>query len=263
MFFVASKILWLLVQPLSLILISAVLGLFLLARRAYRLAMLVQVFTFGLVALVGFTSLGAVMIQPLENRFTRPARPPVNVSTIIVLGGATLGQVSQSRQVAELNAAGDRMIEALALARTYPSAMLMFSGGIGNLAGDGETEAETARRFFLAQGLEPERLILEGESRNTSENAERIAGLLADPGGAVMLVTSAFHMPRSVALFRVQSVDVVPWPTDYRSTGHESFGLELTDPLANLTTFTVAAREWIGLAAYAATGRIPDVFPSP
>src|SRR5690606_16168645 len=123
-------------------------------------------------------------------------------------------------------------------------------------------EAETMRRFFERFGIAKERLIVEGESHNTDENA-LLTRDLVDGGGATILVTSAFHMPRSVGIFRKQGVDVVPWPTDYRSTGDQGLTLELANPNQNLETATVAMREWIGLVAYNLTGRTSDLLPSP
>ena len=110
--------------------------------------------------------------------------------------------------------------------------------------------------------MAPERLVLEGGSRNTEENADLTKAMLGDSVGPVVLVTSAFHMPRSVGLFRAVGVDVIAWPTDYRSAGDEGVGIDIVNPVLNLTTTGVAIREWIGLAVYFWTGRIADLFPA-
>ncbi len=85
-------------------------------------------------------------------------------------------------------------------------------------------------------GIAPDRLILEERSRNTDENAERTAELLGSQGGTVVLVTSAFHMPRSVGLFRSAGIEVVPWPVDYRSAGTQGIGIDIANPVLNLNT---------------------------
>ncbi len=115
----------------------------------------------------------------------------------------------------------------------------------------------------MGLGLDETRLVLEGESRNTAENAEFTRDLLGQGSGKIILVTSAFHMPRSVGLFRAAGVDVVPWPTDYRSSGSQGFGVEFTDPDQNFDTASTAIREWIGLAVYRLTGQIDSLFPGP
>jgi uncharacterized SAM-binding protein YcdF (DUF218 family) len=81
------------------------------------------------------------------------------------------------------------------------------------------------------------------------------------PGDVWLLVTSAFHMPRSVALFRKAGFDVTPWPVDYRTTGRERFGIATDNSLDSLQTTSLAIREWIGLTAYRLTGRTDSIFP--
>lgn len=262
MFFYASKIFWALAQPLSVILLLMVAAMVLSIMGWRRLALVAQGLAALTVLLVGFTSLGSVLIQPLENRFPRPPAPE-QVSSIIVLGGATQSRIGGARGVTELNAAGDRMTAALVLARWYPEAPLIFSGGIGTIISEGETEAASAQRFFLEQGIAPERLVLEDQARNTDENAHLTAGLVGERDGPAILVTSAFHMPRSVGLFRKAGVDVIPWPVDYRSTGQEGFGFDIANPVLNLEVTGIAVREWIGLLAYRWSGKIDEVLPGP
>ena len=216
----------------------------------------------AVLGLCSFTSFGFALIGPLEERFVRPSTMPAEVSTIIMLGGATLGRVSSARQLAELSEAGDRLTETLYLAQAYPQAKVLLSGGEGLLVANGEPEAITAQRFFERLGIAPDRLILEGKSRNTDENAELSRELIGNRPGAIILVTSAFHMPRSVGLFRAAGVDVVAWPSDYRSTGAEGFGIDIVNPVYNMETSSVAIREWIGLLIYRLTGRIAEVLPA-
>jgi uncharacterized SAM-binding protein YcdF (DUF218 family) len=106
--------------------------------------------------------------------------------------------------------------------------------------------------------------VLEGQSRSTAENAELTRSVLPGGGaGRFLLVTSAFHMPRSMAFFRRAGVDVVAWPADFRSTGAEPFRLDPTNPPENLLTTTTALREWIALLIYSSTGQIDSLFPAP
>jgi uncharacterized SAM-binding protein YcdF (DUF218 family) len=263
MFFVVSKVFWLLVQPLSLVLLLLLLALVLIWLHRRRSSMIVLAAALLIAGLCGYTSLGYMLIQPLEDRFSLPATLPEDVSTIIMLGGATMARPSTARQTVALNDAGERLTTTLWLAQRYPEAHIVLSGGGGLMSGDTESEAETARRFFVNLGIEESRLVLEGESRNTMENASLTREfLLARPGTAI-LVTSAFHMPRSVGLFRKEGVGVVPWPTDYRSTAGQVFWLDLANPQSNFDTASTALREWIGLLVYRLTGQIDDLFPAP
>jgi len=264
MFFVVSKIFWALAQPLALSLLFLMAGMVLLAMGRKRLSMAALLFSAMLIVLFGFTSFSSLLIEPLEDRFQRPAEMPAKVDTIIVLGGGFDARVSEARQNTELLASGDRFVEALRLAQIYPEAKIVVSGGFGTLVQEGETDAVIAQRFYSGFGVPSERLMLEGNSRNTEENAQMTRALVKPKeGDTTLLVTSAFHMPRSMALFRAAGMDVIAWPTDYRTTGAQEFGLDLVDPVDNLRVGTTAMREWIGLVAYKLTGKIADWFPAP
>ncbi|MCR5859326.1 YdcF family protein [Mesorhizobium sp. J428] len=263
MFFVLSKLFWFLIQPVNLAIILLIAGLLLAMLRWHRTAYgLFGIAALGL-ALCVWTSFGALLVTPLEDRFPRPPLPE-KVAGIVVLGGGFEGGINLVRGGYELNSGGDRYVEAAALARRYPEATIVISGGTGALLLEGEDDASTAVRLFEALGIPRERLVLEGKSRNTYENAVFTKELVTPaPGETWLLVTSAFHMPRSMALFRQAGFPVTPWPVDYRTTGREGIGFFVDNPVDSLQTATLGIREWIGLIAYWLTGRIDQPFPSP
>src|SRR5690606_15984914 len=116
----------------------------------------------------------------------------------------------------ELNRSGDRFVETLRLAQRYPEARIIISGGGAVLDGSLETEATAGRRFFAAFGISADRIEIEEASRTTEENVLGIRELVTpQPDETWLLVTSAFHMPRAVGLFRQSGFNVVPWPADY------------------------------------------------
>jgi uncharacterized SAM-binding protein YcdF (DUF218 family) len=261
MFFLLSKVFWLVAQPISLCVLLMLAGLVLVARRRIGWGLWVGGTGLSVLLVSAYTSLGLVLIAPLENRFVRPPIMPEQVSIIIMLGGATDGRVSSARGISELNDAGDRVVETLRLVQLYPTAPVVLTGGSGALAGEAESEAAIAGRLLQAMGIGAERLMLEEASRNTEENAARTRDLLGTESGPVVLVTSAFHMPRSVGLFEAAGLAVVPWPVDYRSAGNEGLSIDLANPVINLTIMSVALREWIGLLVYAGTGKIDSILP--
>ena len=107
-------------------------------------------------------------------------------------------------------------------------------------------------------------LIIENRSRNTAENAEFSKEMAnPQPGQNWLLVTSAFHMPRSMGLFRKAGFPVIAWPSDYRTSGREGIGLFRDNPADSLQTTTLAIREWAGLLGYWLSGRIDELVPSP
>ncbi|KKB80254.1 hypothetical protein VW35_07540 [Devosia soli] len=263
MFFIASKVFWILAQPLSVVFLIVLIGLILVLIGRRRLGVAALVMGLLVHGTVSFTNLGYLILQPLEDRFQAPTNPPSEVDAIIMLGGATLGRPSAARQIAELNDAGDRLTTTLWLAGQYPAAKILISGGSGVMSGEGEAEATTAQRFFLAQGINAGRLVLEGDSRNTDENVANTKAFLDADADRLILVTSAFHMPRSVGIFRKAGIEVIPWPTDYRTPGPDNFGVDLANPVQNLLVSTVGIKEWIGLLIYYWTGKTTELLPGP
>jgi uncharacterized SAM-binding protein YcdF (DUF218 family) len=262
--FVVSKLFWNMVQPLSLVFLLGGLSLVLIGMRVVRTAAAALSLALLILFLTLYTTLGSVLLQTLEARFPRPASDPAQLSCMIVLGGAFETEVTTTRRGMDLNQAADRFVEALRLAIRYPQAKILVSGGDGSLSGAYEGDAAASIRFFEAFGIPRNRLIVETTSRNTDENAQNSRDLLASSGlGQCLLITSAFHMPRSVGLFRKAGVDVAPWPVDYRTAGNLSFALDFTQPTLNAQQMSTAVREWVGLAAYRALGRIDEIYPAP
>jgi uncharacterized SAM-binding protein YcdF (DUF218 family) len=262
-FFILSKIFWFFIQPLNLAIFLLLAGLLAALFRRRRLAATGSVLGFLILALSAWTSLGAMMLTPLEERFPKPALPE-KVDGIVVLGGGFEGAINLARGGYELNSSGDRMVEAAILARRFPQAKIVVSGGNGSLFLDGEGDADTAPRLLGALGVSSDRMILEDKSRNTYENAVFSRRLVEPkPGETWLLVTSAFHMPRATALFDKAGFPTVAWPVDYRTSGREGIGFYRDNPSDSLLTTTMAIREWIGLFAYRLSGKIDQFFPGP
>jgi uncharacterized SAM-binding protein YcdF (DUF218 family) len=264
MFFYLSKTFWFFVQPLSLALFLLAAGWLLAILGRRRLGGVASFLGLSILVLSSWTSSGAKMLNPLEERFQRPASLPEKIDGIVVLGGGLEGAINLVRGGYEMNSGGDRFVETVILARRFPEAKILISGGVGTVLLQGEGDADTAVRFLQAFGIPRERLIVENKSRNTAENAEysyRLATPKADENW--ILITSAFHMPRSVGLFRKVGFPVIPWPVDYRTSGEEGIGLFRDNAADALQNTTMAVREWIGLAGYWLSGRIDSVFPAP
>ncbi len=262
MFFYLSKIFWLFAHPLNLTGILLGIGLVLLVFHWTRLAGTSFALAFIVVALSTWTSLGALALHPLEDRFARPDPIPETIDGIIVLGGGFEGAVNLARGGYELNASGDRFVETAVLAKRYPGVPVVVTGGSGSMMMEGEGDADTAPRLLTALGVDAERLLLENRSRNTDENALFTRDLVdPQPGQTWLLITSAFHMPRSVLLFRKAGFDVTPWPADYRTAGTETLGFAQSNAITNLHVTTIAIRERIGLVAYRLTGRTDRLLP--
>ena len=160
--------------------------------------------------------------------------------------------------------APDRIIAAAALAHRYPNTRIVFSGGSANLISNDAREADFAGAVFESLGISKSRLIMERRSRNTMENAEFSKALVAPKAGERwLLVTSAYHMPRSVGLFRKAGFAVEPYPVDWRVGGRRDLFDFTNIAIDGLGRTDAAVREWIGLLAYRATGKTDELLPGP
>jgi uncharacterized SAM-binding protein YcdF (DUF218 family) len=264
MFYILSKILWFCLQPSSLIAGALLLGVAAATRGSLQGAKRGLVAgTAGLI-IGGLSPIGDWLIAPLENRFARVELGNRPVHGIIVLGGAEDPRLSASRDVMSLNEAAERITEAVALARRFPEAKIVFSGGSDALITSKPPEAETAGKLLVALGIDKSRLVLESKSRNTHENAIFTRPLIApEPGERWLLVTTAWHMPRSIGCFRHAGLEVEPWPVDYRTTAEfEILKLYSSIP-EGLRRLDFISKEYVGLLAYWLTGRTSALLPGP
>lgn len=257
-----TRIFWLVMQPLSLVVLLLAAGLALSWLRRRWISRVLVGSALLLLFLCCFTTFGYLLITPLEQRFARPAEP-VQVDGIVVLGGGMDSEVNSVRGGYELNRSGDRYVETLRLALRHPDARIVIAGGPAALVQQ-EPEALAGRRFFEAFGIAPERILTDEQSRNTEENAQFAKQLAGTTDGQTwLLVTSAFHMPRAVGLFRKAEFPVVPWPADYLASGAEGVRIKPDQSTENVSVSNLALREWAGLLGYYLTGRIEEVLPAP
>jgi len=264
MFFVLSKILGFFALPSNALIVLGLLGAAVAVLRSGRAGGKMIVASLILLAIFGLSPLANALMLPLENRF-----PPWDASRgaptgIVVLGGAFEPLVSTTRPDIPLNEAAERMTASAALARRYPAARIIFTGGVGSLLYDAPTEGELARRFYVSLGIPASRIEIEEQSRDTAENAV-LTKPLADPkpGERWLLVTSAYHMPRAVGVFRRVGFAVEAYPVDYRTRGVEDLARPFASLGEGLRRADAATREWIGLVAYWMAGRSSALFPGP
>jgi uncharacterized SAM-binding protein YcdF (DUF218 family) len=264
MFFVLSKTIGFLIIPSNLLAAISLLGLLLMITRFSWIGRNLLIGCIVSFIICGFSPFGNLLLVPLETRF--PTWDPSRGEPygIIVLGGGIDPDLSFENHTTEFTDGADQFIAAVELGRRYPNAVIVYAGGSPNLIFDEAREADYAIPVFEALGIPRGRLIIERRSRNTEENAEfskKIVG--PKPGQRWLLITSAFHMPRSVGIFRQVGFPVEPYPVDWR-TGGPSHRLRFSSSfLGGLLRTDVAAREWIGLFAYWLTGKSSELFPRP
>jgi uncharacterized SAM-binding protein YcdF (DUF218 family) len=264
MFYYVSKIVWFFVTPSNALLTLALVGLALTWTRYATLGW--RTSAGGLIGLVvaGFLPLGNVLMLPLEERFPAFVEDGMPVAGIVVLGGTFDTEATNVHGLMALNETGERLVALGELARRYPDAKIVYSGGGSEFAPDTTPEATLVESTVGQLGIAPGRVIYERKSLNTHQNALYAKEIVAPRAGERWLVvTSAFHMPRTMGVFRAVGFDVVPYPVDYRTAGTASLLRPFAFLSEGLRRTDIAAKEWIGLGAYYVSGRTAALFPGP
>jgi uncharacterized SAM-binding protein YcdF (DUF218 family) len=261
MSFVASKLFWWIANPSNVLLALLCVGLIALLIGWRRAGVRLVGLATGLALLVTVLPVGPWLLGPLENRFPAPALPP-HVDGIVVLGGSINPVLSAARGQPILTDSAERLFAFVDLARRYPGAKLLFTGGSASVVDTVDREADYARAVFEGVGLDVARITFERDSRNTYENAVMSKQAVEPRAGETwLLVTSAYHMPRAVGCFRAQGWPVLAYPVDYGTApdgNPPSFSL-----LGGLDSVHWALREWIGLGFYYLAGRTDQLLPGP
>ncbi len=257
LFFIASKTVGMVARVETWVVLLLALALLAGAMGRVRAMRRLTGLSFVLVLALTAFPLGIPLLRPLERQY--PANPalPARVDGIIVLGGAEETASFARWGISGMNAAGERLTAGVELARRYPEARLIFTGGAASVVYDDATQfpSRMTRALWLSLGVPETQITIEDRSRNTAENAIFTRDLIRPQDGQVwLLVTSAFHMPRAMETFgRNGWTGVTAWPVDFRADG-ETFRLEwrLDDHLLDTN---VALKEYLGLLVYRLAGK--------
>lgn len=259
MSFIFSKLVWALLAPGTLLFLIALTSTLLWRKRPAisRALTIVMAVALGLLVLC---PVGPWLIRPLETPFPAPDLNTLSVDGIVVLGGASDPEATSLARMIVLNDAAERLTSFVALSRRYPKARLVFSGGSGDPLRPDFREADEVRHFFAEQGLDPDRVLFERDSRNTWENAKMSLALAAPRADEHwLLVTSAWHMPRAMGCFERAGWRITAYPVDYRHYSFDRWLLFMPDQQLDMAT--TALREWVGLVAYRIMGRTDRLLP--
>jgi uncharacterized SAM-binding protein YcdF (DUF218 family) len=248
-----TKLLSAITQPMFWLSVWWLMALVLLTRFR-RLAISMLLGGMLVLGLLGFNAVPDALLRSLESRFNVPSlTSSEQYAGVIVLGGATGSpSIYKAHGQVPLGDAAERMTVPIALMRKFPNFELIFSGGEGRLVPTGTTEAELAGVFYTEQGVDMKRVTLESQSRTTRENAKRVAALLGERCKQPwLLVTSAWHMPRSMSEFQAVGCNVTAYPVDFR-TGEETSWTEYS-MAGSLMAWQTALHEYLGMFVYGVT----------
>lgn len=263
MAFILSKIFWVFFSPANIMVLLLVLGVFLASAKNKGWQNLGHKICFDIALLFFFIAVfpvGDWMLTPLEKRF--PLNKPDHVDGIILLGGDEKPALSDKRGQPVVFDSARRYLQFAALAREYPKAKLIFTGGSGLITPTAKLkDSEIAKQTLASIGVPVDQMIFEDMSHNTHENAVKTAEIVKPtPQQNYLLVTSAWHMTRSMACFRHEGWHVFAAPTGYMTDGDMSskpqFNLE-----EHLLKMSFALHEYYGLVAYRFLGFTDAMWP--
>ncbi|PTY01107.1 ElyC/SanA/YdcF family protein [Opitutus sp. ER46] len=255
MFFWLKKVIAYVLMPIPACFALLGVGVALLwTRRGARAGRMILTVAVLLLLVLGNGFVSTWLIRPLETQY--PAAPDVTAGAaippalascqfVIVLGGGNLDLADVPALTRLSGSAFQRLTEAVRLLRFLPHARLVVSGPADPRLPDRPTHATMLERAAISLGVDPGRIVRIEHARDT-EDESRAVRKLAGPA-PVALVTSAWHMPRSMALFRSAGVNAIACPTDYKMASYNDF--HWRDCLWNVDSLersTLAVRERIG-----------------
>jgi uncharacterized SAM-binding protein YcdF (DUF218 family) len=204
----------------------------------------------------GYNPLSNFLLSKIEDYIQTSKYPVQQLTGVIVLGGSfNSGLESKERNEVSLNSSAERLTKALEVYKKNPRLIILFSGFSGELKPQGWSESDMAKKFFLDQGVKPDNLIFENQSRNTFENIKYSKDIIANYKGTWGLITSASHMPRSFFSFKKQGLILEPISVDYKTGTSRMFWINF-DISSGLTNWNIIFHELIGIAYYKVTNKI-------
>lgn len=248
----ANKLLPYLVFPLTWTLVLMLLGVVAMIRRRTVIAVLCLGTAWLLLWASSLPVVGQSLLRTLERQTLPMALDTLpEADAIVLLGGAAHAPLPP-RRTSEWGDGVDRVLMAARLYRAGKAPLIVVSGGQVFPMPGYRSEADYHVELLMSLGVPESAIWLEGESRNTADNARMVERLVLDAqGDRVLLVTSAFHMPRSLLLFGQTELLVTPVPVDFREPQPARPAILEWMPDADALAMTqLALREYLGLAFY-------------
>lgn len=254
MFFL-SKLLWLVVQPLTMLLVGLAVAT---CAKSWRWSR----FFVALLVFLAFVPVGPYLLHKLERVYPTPLESDLlsidnesGIAGVIVLGGAIDLETSVKSGQPQLSVAAERFVEGVALARRFPKKPVIFTGGAGAINHPDKTEAEQVKFLMQKLNIDPHRFVFEDKSRSTFENMAELDHSGYKEKGKWILVTSGFHMLRSVKVFQSHGWDVIPYAAGYMEDDDFQW-ISMPNILGNYLKLSIVVREMIAIMAYKLVGRI-------
>ena len=252
MFFYLSKIFWIFFNPINILVILLIIGIFfqLINKKIYKKIYLINLILFILIV---FLPTGTYMLWKLESKYPKPKIMNNKIDGILILGAGIDEFKTYQHQQVILNDRIERITESAKLIKKFPNAKIIFSGGNGTFSKPKIEASELAKNFYKQMGVKTDKIIFENKSRNTYENLVFSKSFINNTKEEKwLLVTSAYHMKRAISVAKKLNLDFIPYPVDFmlNKNFNWKFWYHKIYFLNNMKDFQLASHEYIGLFAY-------------
>jgi uncharacterized SAM-binding protein YcdF (DUF218 family) len=239
------KLLPLLLSPIVVVLALVLVG-------AWRRSRAVLVAAALLLWTLSTPVIADALLRAVEGHRVRlEAATMPKADAVVVLSGMLTHVQGEKGLVSEWGEAADRLFGGLELMQADKAPRLVLTRGLLPWQGKIRAEGEILREIAIAAGVPAEKILLTAPAMNTADEAVGVRSLLASDAGAVILVTSAFHMTRARALFEQQGLRVIEYPVDFRVGASGNAPTDYFPSAGALRNSDEAIREWLGQAYYA------------
>lgn len=244
---IISKLIDHLFLPPGIFILLLIFSLILLQFKKIKLLRITIILTAALLYLFSIEPVKDALIIPLENKYPAlQVESDIDADYIVILGGGTIGASPEEGGRGSLSPdALKRLYYGAYLHKQYNLPIIITGGRIFN---NKESEARVAARSLAIMGVSSNQVLQESNSRNTWENALLVKREISP--GRVLLVTSAYHMARSMMSFTKNGINCIAAPTDYKSQRTGYTLLSFLPGVSNFTSSYRALHEYIGYLYY-------------
>ena len=249
MLFYLSKFLWFFLNPFNFFIYCIFLGYIFHKFKTRFLSKFLYFLATFVFIISAILPTGSYLNFLLEKNYSTNNVDKKKIDGILILAGATNPYLFKIHNQISLNESAERLTESIKLIERFPNAKIIFSGGLGH--------SEVAKLFFKNMNVKS-KIIFENKSRNTYENilfSQKIAN--PQKNQKWIIITSAFHLKRSLAISKKLNWNLLPYPVDFKNSNKFSWKLSKSfNFLYNMSVFERSSHEWVGIISYRFLGRL-------
>ena len=257
MFFILSKLLLFLLNPLVWILFFILLAKFLKKIKWKKRSLTISILLF-LFFSNGYISKHAIYFWEAKTISVKDIEQPYDIGILLSGYAKNMNYLLEEDHFFQLGGGANRLTQTIELYKLGKIKKILISGGMAYILEKGVPESENTKRFLIRLGIPEADILIETKSRNTYENALYSKAFLATNGieknQRLLLITSAFHIFRAEKCFKKVGLKVTPFSVDYYTDSlafHPEYFIPSTSAIDN---WQLLIKEWVGIVVYRMRG---------